>query len=620
MKLLSGAIGVLLLLTLLTWLLLRSTDLNTGPYKETLKAFDDFSLAEASLRRGVLEARVGLLRDYDDLGKAEQEMEDAVARLRSSAQTEGLDAKPVERLAATVAKQEELIEDFKSSNALRQNSLSYVGLASTGPGFGTQDAQFAPAVDALAAAVLHLTRDTSPEAISVLQERIDRFAALASPAAGPDAEEFQALLAHARLLRDVLPAIDRTLEALVSVPSRQPLDEARTIFANHQTAIEETAQRFRLLLYLVSLLLLVVLVRLGLQLRARALALRRRAAFDRVIAENSTNLISCPPAEIDARLKQVLSNLGKVFGAERAYVVLDETPVRMHAWFADEAQVAPGWPDEALALFEQLSEVGSDIVVVPDVDGLPPGNAKDKLAAIGARSWACVSLIRPGRLRGIMGFDKSEPAGGMVIPREVVRLAGDAVAHAIERIFFERERAKLATRLERARRMQAIGSLASGIAHNVNNIISAILGYSEIIEPQLTPGIGPAEHINEIRRAAERGRDLIDNILTFGRRREARIRPVQVSTLFAEAAALLRGSLPTGVDLYVEDVAADVAAFGEPAQLEQIILNLSTNAASSDGRQRMHPHHGKSERRPRGLPVESWRTLAGPLYLPGGRG
>ena len=61
MKLLSGAIGVLLLLSLLTWLLLRSTDLNAGPYKETLKAFDDFSLAEASLRRGVLEARVGLL-------------------------------------------------------------------------------------------------------------------------------------------------------------------------------------------------------------------------------------------------------------------------------------------------------------------------------------------------------------------------------------------------------------------------------------------------------------------------------------------------------------------------------------------------------------------------------
>ena len=52
-----------------------------------------------------------------------------------------------------------------------------------------------------------------------------------------------------------------------------------------------------------------------------------------------------------------------------------------------------------------------------------------------------------------------------------------------------------------------IGSLASGIAHNFNNIISAILGYSEIVEPPLTRGTKLARHIDEIRQAAERGRD-----------------------------------------------------------------------------------------------------------------
>ena len=56
------------------------------------------------------------------------------------------------------------------------------------------------------------------------------------------------------------------------------------------------------------------------------------------------------------------------------------------------------------------------------------------------------------------------------------------MANAIEREFLERERARLTSRLERARRMQMIGSLASGIAHNFNNIIGAILGYSEMIE------------------------------------------------------------------------------------------------------------------------------------------
>jgi hypothetical protein len=63
----------------------------------------------------------------------------------------------------------------------------------------------------------------------------------------------------------------------------------------------------------------------------------------------------------------------------------------------------------------------------------------------------------------------------------VVRLAGDAVANAIEREFLERDRARLTTRLERARRMQMIGSLATGIAHNFNNIIGARNGGTAVI-------------------------------------------------------------------------------------------------------------------------------------------
>jgi Cytochrome c peroxidase len=187
MRLLSGALGVLLLLALLTWLLLRGIDTNAPAYAVSLRAFDDFALAEASLHRDVLQARAGLLRDYDTLVKAVEAMQDAVSRLRSHAQTEGLDVGPADRLAATVSQQEELTERFKSSNALLQNSLSYVGLLSTSPPFGAQDAQLAPATGALAAALLYLRRDTSPDAVKALQDRIDQFAAQA-PAAGPDAE------------------------------------------------------------------------------------------------------------------------------------------------------------------------------------------------------------------------------------------------------------------------------------------------------------------------------------------------------------------------------------------------------------------------------------------------
>ena len=91
--------------------------------------------------------------------------------------------------------------------------------------------------------------------------------------------------------------------------------------------------------------------------------------------------------------------------------------------------------------------------------------------------------------------------------------------------------------------MQMIVSLASGIAHNFNNIIGAIRLFGDD-RTTAHPGTKPAQHLDEIPRAAKRGRDLIDNILTFGRLRNGRVRSVQVRTIFEEAASLLRASLP----------------------------------------------------------------------------
>jgi signal transduction histidine kinase len=580
MRNLPFVLGVSLLLALLTWLLLRGTDTGAPAHASMLRAFDDYALAEASLHRDVLQARAGLLRDYDTFTGAARAMGDAVGRLRSHARVEGLDQGHVDQLAEAVIEQEELMERFKTSNALLQNSLSFVGLVSTSPAFRVQDPQLASATSALAAAILYLSRERSSEALKALQERIDQFIEQA-PTAGPDAEVARAMLAHTRLLYDLLPAVDETLKSFIAVPSGQPLEETRAQFSHRRSMVEAGEQRYRLLLYLVSLLLLIMLVFLGLRLRARAIALRRRAAFEHVIAENSTRLINCSPAETGSRLKQVLRELSRTVGADRAYVVLDENPVRMYTWSADEKPFPPGWPNQALALSEQLDAAERDNLTIPDVAALSPGPVKETLEAAGVSAWACVPLVRPGRAQSIMGFDRFRPIRGKIHPVPIVRLAGDAVANAVEREFLERERVKLTTRLERARRMQMVGSLASGIAHNFNNIIGAILGYSEMIEPQLVRGTKPAQQIDEIRRAAERGRDLVDNILTFGRRSDARVRPVKVRTLLQEAASLLGASLPSDVELVIEDVSNDVIVSGEPAQLQQVILNLCSNAAQA---------------------------------------
>src|SRR5207245_2853885 len=151
----------------------------------------------------------------------------------------------------------------------------------------------------------HLLRDTSSESLKALRERIDNFAEQA-PTVGPEAGAARAMLAHARLLYDLLPAVDATLRAFIAVPSAKALEDTRAMFSLHRSAVEAGEQHYRLLLYLVSLLLLIALVLLGLRLQARAVALRRRATLEHVIAENSTRLINCSPAEMAMRLKQVL--------------------------------------------------------------------------------------------------------------------------------------------------------------------------------------------------------------------------------------------------------------------------------------------------------------------------
>lgn len=580
MRLLAGVLVGLLLLMVLTWLLIRGIDASSPGYAATLQALDDFALAQASLHRDALQARAGLLRNYDPLVRAIGEMNDAVTRIRSRARAEGLHGGPTDRVATTVTQQEELTERFKSSNALLQNSLSYVGLLSTSPTFGAQDTRTGLATGELAASILYLMRNPSPDAIKALEERIGRFPSQ-DPAVGPDAEAAGALLAHARLLNNLIPAVDETLRALVSASNRELLDQIRAQFSDRQAAVEASAQGYRLLLYLASLVLLIMLLHFGLQLRARAVALRRQAAFARIIAENSTRLINCPPAEADARLNQVLGEFGRAIRVERAYVVLEGNPARVHAWSRNQRPYPPRWPHQALILPAQLDTAEHEVVTVPDVAALPHGSIKDVLSAAGVGGWICVPLVRQGRVRGIMGFDSFQPVWASDFPPPMVRLAGDAVANAIERELLEGERARLSTRLEGTRRMQMVGSLASGIAHNFNNIIGAILGYSEMVEPQLTPGTKAAQHVDEIRRAAERGRDLVDNILAFGRHRIGHTRPLQVRTLLEEVSSLLRASLPSNIGLVVEDVPADVVVSGERAQLEQVVLNLCTNAAQA---------------------------------------
>jgi signal transduction histidine kinase len=581
MKATPAAAAVSALLVLLTWLASRAIDTDAERYDRALKALDRFAVIEITLHRDVLSARAGMLRNYDPLVQEVDDLREALGRLHDNASEDREAAAAIDRFATAAALQEQLTEQFKSDNALLQNSLAFFQLLSTRLSASDGSGPLAPAVGGLTAAMLQLTIDTSSAAA---REVADRLSALAAqPVASADVGAVQALIAHGELLHDLLPVTDGVLRALLAAPNKRELKALRTMILTRQTASRATAREFRLLLYATSVLLLGVLVHLGLRLRARAFALRRRAAFEHVMAGISTRLIDAQRHEIDAQIDRALAELAKLVDADRAYIMVSGNLNRMYRWCREGITFPPSWPDRVPALVARLGETAEGIIHVPSVDRLPPGTDKDILAAASLRSWACISsMAERGSSRKVLGFDVLRP--GIVMQSaelHLLRMVLDAVANVVTRDHLLQERARLETNLQHARRMETVGALASGIAHNFNNIVGAILGHIEMAEVQLAPGSQPARNLGEIRRAGERARDLVDQILAFGRRRDVQRRPVSMKALVAETSSLLHASLPSGIELAIGEVSDAAVISGQPGQLQQVILNLCNNAAQA---------------------------------------
>jgi signal transduction histidine kinase len=571
-----AVIGSLLLL--LTWLLVQGLDRNSVHFDRELRALDDFSRFERGFNREVLAARVGLARNYDALVHMTEMYDDALDRLRREAGTDSEERAAIETLAAAADRQEKLIEQFKSRNALLHNSFAYFGMLS-GRLAASDRVPVVEVTTTLAAAMLHLTLDTSPAAASEVKDRLNELASLqTSPG---EAATIQGVIAHGGVLHDLLPATDAVLRGLVAAASNREQDAARSLIMKHQLASRASASRYRLFLYAMSLLLLGVLVYFGLQLRARAIALQRRAAFEHVIAGISTRFINSQPHDIAEHVESALEKLAECVGADRAYFIVAGESKQLYRWSREGIEFPQGWPERALQIATRFNQ-GDGVIHVPKVRPAHPDDTMNLLVDVGLQGWLCIPSICQRRAPAILGFDTLR-AGALIPSAEVTlfRMAFDAIGQAVGRVVLEREKERLEANLQQARRMETIGTFSSGIAHNFNNIVGAILGYTEMADAPVRSGAQPAANLAEIRRAGERARELVDQILTFGRRGEGRRERIRISALVAETNRLLVASLPSHVGISVGENSEAAVVSAEPAQLQQVILNVCNNAAQA---------------------------------------
>jgi two-component system, cell cycle sensor histidine kinase and response regulator CckA len=141
------------------------------------------------------------------------------------------------------------------------------------------------------------------------------------------------------------------------------------------------------------------------------------------------------------------------------------------------------------------------------------------------------------------------------------------------------ERQRLEAQFLRAQRLESVGNLAAGIAHDMNNIFTPILAVSELLplkEPNLTPSSHKLLHVVED--SARRGSALVKQILAFARGVEGRREPLAISSLLDELVPILRPTLPKHIDFQVTCPPQLSPIQGDVTQLHQVLMNLCVNA------------------------------------------
>ena len=141
------------------------------------------------------------------------------------------------------------------------------------------------------------------------------------------------------------------------------------------------------------------------------------------------------------------------------------------------------------------------------------------------------------------------------------------------------DRKALESRLLQAQKMEAIGTLAGGIAHDFNNILAAIMGYTEMTRNKLTNRHDLQIYLDQVLKSCDRAKNLVAQILTFSRKSDQKIRPVDMGPLVNEALKMLRATLPSTIEISVKLQPDICAVLAEPTHLHQVIVNLCTNAA-----------------------------------------
>jgi two-component system NtrC family sensor kinase len=215
----------------------------------------------------------------------------------------------------------------------------------------------------------------------------------------------------------------------------------------------------------------------------------------------------------------------------------------------------------------------------------------------GAEFEAYVAVpVRWGdRLLGIIDVGDAVPrvfsADDIALLEQFTPLAAAAIenhrlVHDVQEQMEKLKRAEL--QLIQSAKLAAVGELAAGVAHEINNPLTSVMGFAELLLNNPTLDASTRQDLETIVREAMRARDIVRNLLSFSRQTKPQRQPTDIGQVVRQTVAMVRQQMERGGVVIEEDYAADVGLVTvDGAQLKQVFLNLIANAAQA------MPHGGK---------------------------
>ncbi|MCX7143649.1 MAG: PAS domain S-box protein [Proteobacteria bacterium] len=181
--------------------------------------------------------------------------------------------------------------------------------------------------------------------------------------------------------------------------------------------------------------------------------------------------------------------------------------------------------------------------------------------------------VNDGAERWVSGLGKLRYG----VDGKAMKLVG-SIQDITERKQAEAARAALEAGLRESQKMEALGTLAGGVAHDFNNALAAIIGNVELARQDVGPAHPALDSLEEIDKASRRAKNLVQQILAFGRRQMLERKVISLAPVVEEVVRLLRATLPAAVNLVAQCREDAPAVLADAMQIEQMLLNLCTNA------------------------------------------